>query len=137
MLPCAGTYVSGADGSNECPAGSVRIETEVACRTAVAAAGKILPAYSFLGTWYDVPRGCYYYTSGNAAYFNTHAVGAGWSGTKLLCAAITAGAPPHCTHARARTHTHTHAHTRTHTHTHTHTYVSTNTHMYISVYEYR
>ncbi len=39
VLSCAGAYVSGAEGSNVCPAGSARIETEAACRTAVAAAG--------------------------------------------------------------------------------------------------
>ncbi len=88
----AGAYVSGADGSNECPAGSVRIVTEAACRTAAAAAGKTawLP---FVETESVFPRGCYY-TSYNYANFNTHAVGAGNPGYQLLCAAAaTAGAP--------------------------------------------
>jgi hypothetical protein len=90
----AGFYVSGAAGSNECPAGSVRIEAEAACRTAAAAAGKT-PAYYFVGTYSDEPRGCYYFAAGNEALFNTHAVGAGLSGSQLLCAALatTAGAP--------------------------------------------
>jgi hypothetical protein len=95
VLSCAGAYVSGDLGSNACPAGSVRIETEAACRTAAAAAGKT--AWStFVVTYSDFPRGCYYYTGLNDAYFNTHAVGAGNCYTQLLCAALaTTGAPPH------------------------------------------
>ncbi len=96
VLSCAGAYVAGAAGSNECPAGSVRIEAEAACRIAAAAAGKTaststsLPFVQTYATW---PRGCYY-TSTNTAYFNTHAVGAGYSAL-LLCAALdTTGAPP-------------------------------------------
>jgi hypothetical protein len=103
---CAGAYVSGAAGSNACPAGSVRIETEAACRTAAIAAGKT-PSTStsspFVETDSGYPRGCYYLTGTNAAFFNTHAVGAGLS-TQLLCAAlVTTGAPPpHAADARAR-----------------------------------
>jgi hypothetical protein len=85
--------VSGAAGSNACPAGSVRIEAEAACRTAVTAAGKTVPSSGFVETISDYPRGCYYYIGDNEAYFNTHAVGAGVSGTKLLCATVTTGAP--------------------------------------------
>ncbi len=93
MRSCAGAYVSGADGSNECPAGSVRIAAEAACRTAVTAAGKTVPS-NFVETESAYPRGCYYETSTNNAFFNTHAVGAGYS-TQLLCAALdTTGAPP-------------------------------------------
>ncbi len=95
MLSCAGAYVSGAAGSNECPAGSVRIEAEAACRTAATAAGKT-PVVSFVETASSFPRGCYYVTSSNAAYFNAHAVGDGNSYTQLLCAAaaVTTGALP-------------------------------------------
>ncbi len=93
VLPCAGAYVSGDRGSNACPAGSVRIETEAACRTAAAAAGKTTTDWSFVETQTNFPRGCYYDTY-NTAYFNTHAVGAGNSGSQLLCAATT-GAPLH------------------------------------------
>jgi hypothetical protein len=88
---CAGAYVSGAAGSNACPAGSVRIETEAACRAAVTAAGKTVSS-SFVETYLNFPRGCYYYTSTNYAYFNTNAVGGGDSSSQLLCA-VTAGAP--------------------------------------------
>jgi hypothetical protein len=76
----------------------LRIVTEAACRTAVAAAGKIPSASSsFVEGYAFVPRGCYY-TSTNSAYFNTDPVGAGKAGTRLLCAAVaTTGAPlPHC-----------------------------------------
>ncbi len=98
VLSCAGTFVSGDLGSNECPAGSVRIVTEAACRTAAVAAGKTL--YSpFVVTYSARPRGCSY-TSTNDAYFNTHAVGAGFSYEQLLCA--TTGAPPPRRCARAR-----------------------------------
>ncbi len=93
MLSCAGAYVSGAAGSNTCPAGSVRIEAEAACRTAAAAAGKTVSSSYFVETRSDLPRGCYY--DSNYAYFNAHTVGAGWSTSQLLCAAATAGAPPH------------------------------------------
>ncbi len=99
MLSCAGAYVSGAAGSNSCPAGSARIETEAACRTAAAAAGKT-PRSTFVETYSTAPRGCYYDTGSDDAYFNTHAVGAGGiSGYQLLCAALatTAGAPPRTT----------------------------------------
>ncbi len=94
MLSCAGAYVSGAAGSNECPAGSVRIETEAACRTAAAAAGKTV-ASRFTGSLASDPRGCYYDSSNNNAYLNFHPVGAGTSYYQLLCgAAVTTGAPP-------------------------------------------
>ena len=89
--------MSGAAGSNECPAGSVRIEAEAACRTAATAAGKT-PWSTFVETDPAWPRGCYFRTSSNYAYFNTHAVGAGSSTRQLLCAAATAGA--HLTHRR-------------------------------------
>jgi hypothetical protein len=76
VLSCAGAYVSGDSGSNECTAGSVRIETEAACRTAAAAAGKTV-GFGFAQPTPDWPRGCYIWTVEDAAYFNTHAVGAG------------------------------------------------------------
>jgi hypothetical protein len=85
--------VSGDAGSNECPAGSVRIETEAACRTAVAAAGKTAGS-NLLETRSGFPKGCYYDETGVDAFFNTHFVGAGRSGWQLLCAALaTTGAP--------------------------------------------
>jgi hypothetical protein len=99
---CAGAFVWGAPGSNACPAGSVRIEAEAACRTAAAAAGKTVGS-GFVGTYPDEPRGCYYFTGDNYAFFNAHAFGAGNSDAQLLCAAaVTTGAPPphryfHCT----------------------------------------
>ncbi len=94
MPSCAGAYVSGAAGSNECPAGSARIETEAACRTAAAAAGKI-PHSSFVETDAAYPRGCYYHTGNNYANFNRDLVGAGKLEYQLLCAALATGAPLH------------------------------------------
>ena len=99
----AGAYVSGAAGSNECPAGSMRIEAEAACRTAAAATGKAPNTVGFVVTYSGYPRGCYYTTILNNAYLNTHAVGAGNSYTQLLCAAVTTGAP-HAASMRVRVH---------------------------------
>ncbi len=90
VLCCAGAYVSGAAGSNACPAGSARIEAEAACRTAAVAAGKTVGS-TFVETDSRWPKGCYYYSTNNA-FFNAHAVGAGYS-MQLLCAAVTTGAP--------------------------------------------
>ena len=94
-MPCAraGAYVSGAAGSSACPAGSVRIETEAVCRAAATAVGKT--AGSPFGVTSPIPpRGCYYSTITNTAYFNAHAVGAGNSDAQPLCAAtVTTGAP--------------------------------------------
>ncbi len=84
---CAGTYVSGDAGSNQCPAGYFRIEAEDACRTAATLTGM---TFNFVGTESNIPRGCIYDAGNNVAYFNTHAVGeGGFSGFQLLCA----GAP--------------------------------------------
>ncbi len=84
--------MSGAAGSNECPAGSVRIDTVAACRTAAAAAGKTpspLSSSPFVETNATFPRGCYYRNSTNDAYFNTHTVGTGGNqNLQLLCAAL-------------------------------------------------
>jgi hypothetical protein len=92
VLSCAGAYVAGSAGRNVCPAVSARIETEAACRTAAAATGKT-PYSTFLLTSSDLPRGCYYNTGDNVAYFNDHAVGgSGYSDYRLLCA-VTTGAP--------------------------------------------
>ena len=99
----SGAYVSGADGSNECPAGSLQILAEAACRAAAAAAGKTVPS-TFVETYSISPRGCYYSTLTNCAYFNTHSVGGGSSNGRLLCAVVTTGAPhapPTRTSARA------------------------------------
>ncbi len=93
MLSCAGAYVSGAAGSSECPAGSVRIEAEAACRTAATAAGKTSSSY-FVETEPAFPRGCFYFTYTGDAYFNTHAVGAGLPNVQLLCAALAAAGAP-------------------------------------------
>jgi hypothetical protein len=114
---CAGVYVDGAAGSNECPAGSVRIATEAACRTAAAAAGMTIPRSTFVETSSEFPRGCYYYYrsyrrshaasgSSNGPYFNADAAGAGNADTRLLCAADTMSAPPpqRCRCARACLH---------------------------------
>ncbi len=78
----------------------MRIETEAACRIAAAAMGKNVYEGAFVVTNFLYPRGCYY--DGNDAYFNTHAVGNGYPGFRLLCATVTTGAPPSHADARAR-----------------------------------
>jgi hypothetical protein len=92
VLLCAGAYVSGADGSNKCPAGSARIETDEACRTAAVAAGKTASPLGFMVAESGYPRGCYYGIDSNYAYFNIREVGAGRSGVQLLCVALATGA---------------------------------------------
>ncbi len=94
MPSCAGAFVSGNAGSNVCPSGSVRIEAIGACSTAAAAVGKT-EWYVFVGTDSAYPRGCYYSTLTNAAYFNIHAAGAGNANARLLCATVTTVAPLH------------------------------------------
>ena len=95
MPSCAGAYMYGVAGSNTCPAGSVRIEAEAACRIAALAAGK---TFSSVVTYSYYPRGCYIWTDDNKAYFNTDSVGAGEASSRLICAALcdgcTAGACP-------------------------------------------
>ena len=71
----------------------MRIETEAACRTAAAAAGKTFAGVETVLTW---PRGCLYPIDTYGVNFNRNAVGAGHSCYRLLCAAVvsTTGAPP-------------------------------------------
>ncbi len=98
---CAGAYVAGAAGSNECPAGSVRIEAEAACRTAAAAVGKA--AGVIVESMSNFPRGCYFWTgsnSSNYAFLNNHSVGAGNPDSQLLCTATTGARV--CREARAQ-----------------------------------
>ncbi len=92
--------MSGAMNSNECPAGSVRIETEAACRTAAAAAGKPEGLPPFVRTISTYPRGCY--TMNSAANFNADPVGGtGCFLCQLLCATVTTtGAPDRCARTR-------------------------------------
>jgi hypothetical protein len=95
----AGAYIYGAAGNNYCPGGSVRIETEAACRTAAATAG--MPVGSpFIKTDSIYPRGCYLYTwcsdrdedgcksYSYSVFFNPHPnpFGASDPSRKLLCA---------------------------------------------------
>ncbi len=83
-------YMWAVAGSNECPAGSVRIETNSACSEAGYDIG--IPT-EMSWTSPDMPRGCFYYINNKVMWFNDHAVGTGNSGHQLLCAAVTTGAP--------------------------------------------
>ncbi len=75
-------YVSGAAGSNDCPAGSTRITDEASCRSA---AGKPAAASGFVEMNSISPKGCYYDTNSNNAVLNNDATGAGAPRTQLLC----------------------------------------------------
>ncbi len=106
MLSCADAYKSGAEGSNDCPAGSVRIETEAACRTAVTATCKT-EASTFVVTNPNFPRGCYTGNDQNiriSGWFNDHAVGAGDSRFRPQCAVSTGARRRRRTDARAHKH---------------------------------
>jgi hypothetical protein len=100
---CAGAYIYGAAGNNSCPGGSVRIETEAACRTAAAAAG--MPVGSpFMKTDSIYPMGCYLFqwcapgegdvdrcnSYSSSVFFNPHPnpFGASDPLRKLLCAEL-------------------------------------------------
>ncbi len=125
-VPCAGAYVSGAAGSNVCPAGSMRIVTEEGCRTAAGAARKTMDS-TFVVTYPTLPRGCYY-TYNSIVNLNTAPDGAGDSNYWLLCAVTSTGAPPPRRSAAARAHRRmqrccarecfacTHAHSNVHYH---------------------
>ncbi len=84
--------MSGATGSNECPAGSARIETEAACRAAAAAAGKTAGS-PFVQTSSPYQKGCVYFDLTNYAFFIAQSVGTGNSAYRLLCTAAPTGAP--------------------------------------------
>jgi hypothetical protein len=102
--------MAGATESNDCPAGSVRIETEAACRTALAAWGRTMgPSISSP----IAPRGCSFYSDFSPTLakfgisdglFNPDPVGMGSATYQLLCDAngTTGALQPHrCAPARA------------------------------------
>lgn len=82
-------WVSGADGQNVCPLGSVRIITEAECQSAAALTKKTYKAWTAAATWKPKsPKGCFSgaYDSPTTVQFNDDAVGIGRKGRKLLCA---------------------------------------------------
>ncbi len=82
-------------GSNKCPASSVRIETEAACRRAAAAMGML-----FIGAnnFSAAPSGCYAKptTTDRRVYLNTNSQGAGSTTRQLVCT-VSATATPTAT----------------------------------------
>jgi hypothetical protein len=97
---CAGLYVAGGVFSNECPAASVRIVTEAACRAAASAAN-LTQGSPFVGIWPLWPKGCYYSIVTGTAFLNTDPVGFACPSYPLLCAKQT-GAPQFTSDVRAR-----------------------------------
>ena len=71
----------GAFSSNECPAGSARIETATGCRAAADAAGRAYSPTSLNVNY--APRGCY--VTGSAVFLNVHATGSFDPTARLLC----------------------------------------------------
>ena len=68
-------------GSNDCPAGSVRIDTEMACKSAAATLGfEYANNLSNSGR----PKGCY--GNGTHWWLNTHATGKASTTRQLVCA---------------------------------------------------
>ncbi len=71
----------GAFDSNECPAGSARIETATGCRAAANAAGRGYSPTSLNVS--SIPRGCY--VTSLAVFLNEHATGDADTTSRLLC----------------------------------------------------
>jgi hypothetical protein len=70
-------------GSNVCPAGSVGIDTEVACESAVATLGLVYVNVSTRGDS-GLPKGCY--GNGTHSWLNPHATGRAAAGWQRICA---------------------------------------------------
>jgi hypothetical protein len=99
----AGAYASGAAGSNDCPAGYVRIMSEAECRAAAVAKGKVQCDPGFVLTASTLPRGCMYGTGGNdCVMLNTDLNGAGFADANYQFFTLCAGAPPYVPHASQR-----------------------------------
>jgi hypothetical protein len=80
----APTYVYGDWGSNECPAGYVRITDASACETAATAMGKVWLADPT--DTVDRPSGCFWNEEGGSNVFlNSHLIGSGYPRRLLLC----------------------------------------------------
>jgi hypothetical protein len=90
-LHCAGGFLWGNAGSNECPTDATQIVDEAACRSAAIATEK---PYAGVSTIMNQPKGCYLDVSASIVYLNAHSIGAGNAWTLLLCAAC-----PGCTSA--------------------------------------
>ena len=100
-LVCAGTFVWGVAGSNDCPANSMRIVDDAACqRAAFAIQEPSRTSYSFREsqTWARYPSGCYAVRCDTCEVlfhidFNNHPVGNGESNSRLLCVIANTAAP--------------------------------------------
>ena len=77
-----GAVVFGNVGSNLCPDGYMRIETESTCQSA-AAVERIAYMDKLVSPFF--PKGCFVDRQNNRVYFNTHASGAGEPDSRLLC----------------------------------------------------
>ena len=80
---CCAAFALGGASANVCPASFFRLDTEAACASAAAIAGK---AFGGSVTLSGLPGGCYWVTLGSTVYYNTHATGAANVYAQLLCA---------------------------------------------------
>ena len=100
-LVCAGTFVWGVAGSNDCPANSMRIVDDAACqRAAFAIQEPSSLNYTFREsqTREVFPSGCYAVRCDIcevlfSIYFNNHLVGEGDPKSRLLCVITNTAAP--------------------------------------------
>ncbi len=80
----APTYVLGDSGSNECPAGYVRITDASACERAATAMGKKWSGKTSYIHMPDRPSGCFWWY-GSDVFLNYHPTGSGYQNRLLLC----------------------------------------------------
>ncbi len=103
-LVCAGTFVWGVAGSNDCPANSMRIVDDAACQRAAFAVHTSSGARNYIfgesQTREVFPSGCYAARCGwdNCEVlfyinFNNHPVGNGDPESRLLCVIANTAAP--------------------------------------------
>merc|ERR1711865_631796 len=82
MVKAVDPYVKADARTNDRPAGSTRIDSELACQTASASIGEGFVT-SLVQAW--SPRGCYS-ANGYGIYYNSHPTGMATDTDRLICA---------------------------------------------------
>ena len=85
------SFSLGMDGTDECPTGSVSVDTASECESA-ASALNLAYIYQLYPAASDHPKGCFtgmpqrgYYNIGEEAFFNPHATGAAKARSAPIC----------------------------------------------------